>query len=83
MDVCELNPFITGFSQDNEAWCGAFKHREDFVRVKKGRWVWNRNGWWECSECGCSPADWEPSHSNEFGLPPYCHGCGSDMGVEG
>lgn len=48
----------------------------------RGRWVWNEFGWWDCSECGCSPADWEPSPDNEFGLPPYCHGCGAEMSWE-
>ena len=48
----------------------------------RGRWVWFEEGWWQCSECGCCPADWEPSTDNEYGLPPYCHGCGAEMSLE-
>ena len=50
--------------------------------VVHGRWVWNEEGWWQCSECGCSPADWEPDHDNEYGLPPFCHSCGAKMDLE-
>ena len=38
-DVCELNPFITAFSPDNDAYCGAFKSREEYVKVVPGMTV--------------------------------------------
>ena len=78
-DVCELNPFITAFSPDNDAYCGAFKSREEYAPVKIGLWMWHECGWWMCSECGCSPADWEADPDNEYGLPPYCHSCGAKL----
>lgn len=54
----------------------------DAVPVVHGRWVWCKEGWWQCSECACCPADWEPDHDNEYGLPPYCHCCGSKMDLD-
>ena len=45
--------------------------------VVHGRWYWHEGGWWQCSECACSPADWESDPDNEYGLPPFCHACGA------
>ena len=36
--------------------------------VKHGRWVLYEDGWWQCSECACCPADWEADYDNEYGL---------------
>lgn len=49
--------------------------------VRHGRWT-NIAGYTACSECGCSPADWEPKSDNPLGLPPYCHSCGAKMDKE-
>ena len=48
------------------------------VPVVHGRWV-KVEGFWCCSNCGCSPADWDKKPYNPYGLPPYCHGCGAKM----
>ena len=50
----------------------------DAEPVRHGRWV-KIEGFPCCSECGCSPADWEPKPNNPYGLPPYCHACGAKM----
>lgn len=42
------------------------------------RWV-RSYGFICCECCGCSPAPWDPKTDNPWGLPPYCHGCGSRM----
>ena len=43
-----------------------------------GEWI-TVEGFTVCSNCGCSPADWEADSKNESGLPPYCHSCGRKM----
>ena len=50
---------------------------------KKSQWIWHEAGWWQCKECGCSPADWEADPDNEYGLPPFCHSCGAEMNLKG
>lgn len=50
----------------------------DAVPVVHARWALFE-GFWACSECGCSPADWEQKPNNPYGLPPYCHCCGAKM----
>lgn len=46
--------------------------------MRHGRWK-SIAGFTACSECGSSPADWEPKSNNPMGLPPYCHSCGAKM----
>lgn len=53
----------------------------DAVPVVHARWALFE-GCWACSECGCSPADWEQKPNNPYGLPPYCHCCGAKMDGE-
>lgn len=48
------------------------------VPVVHGRWVMMA-GFPACSECGCSPANWEAKPDNPEGYPPYCHSCGAKM----
>ena len=50
----------------------------DVEPVVHGQWV-IVEGFWCCNNCGCSPADWECKPNNPYGLPPYCHNCGSKM----
>ena len=79
-DVCELNPFITAFSPDNEAYCGAFKNREEYAPVVHGRWIEKEyvdepyGGYYlfHCSECGFPNA----RERN------YCPNCGAKMDLE-
>lgn len=47
--------------------------------VRYGEWKRDPFGDWMCPYCGCCPADWEPKPGNEYGLPPYCHGCGAKL----
>ena len=54
----------------------------DAAPKSHGLWEWNKEGWWQCSECGCGPAPWESDPYNEFGLPPFCHACGAEMSWE-
>ena len=49
--------------------------------VRNGRWV-NMGGFPACSECGCSPAVYEPKPNNPQGFPEWCYGCGSKMDLE-
>lgn len=50
----------------------------DAEPVVHARWI-TVQGFWCCSICGCSPADWECKPNNPYGLPPYCHCCGAKM----
>lgn len=53
----------------------------DVEPVRHGRWV-NMGGFPACSECGCSPAVWEPKPNNPKGFPEWCYGCGAKMDLE-
>lgn len=53
----------------------------DVEPVRHGRWV-NMGGFPACSECGCSPAVYEPKPNNPQGFPEWCYGCGSKMDLE-
>ena len=53
----------------------------DVEPVRNGRWV-NMGGFPACSECGCSPAVYEPKPNNPQGFPEWCYGCGSKMDLE-
>ena len=41
---------------------------------KRGRWIINADGEWECSECGCEPLVYEGT--------PFCPNCGAIMEVD-
>ena len=50
----------------------------DAEPVRHGRWAMMA-GFPACSECGCSPADWEAKPDTPDETPPYCHSCGAKM----
>ena len=76
MDVCELNPFITAFSPDNDAYCGAFKDRAEYPKLVHGYWIRMSNNplvnKFTCSVCGCVSL-----RGN------YCPVCGAKMDGDG
>ena len=45
----------------------------EYVKIKHGRWILNRQGNWACSLCGN-----DPYHDNMKNMN-YCPNCGSKM----
>lgn len=73
-------------SEFSKGWNCCIKHLTKYAPtidaspVVNARWALIE-GFWCCSTCGCSPADWKPKPNNPYGLPPYCHCCGAKMEV--
>lgn len=73
-DVCEESETLVGFSRENNAYCGMFLNSADVAPVRHGRWIWQTEDVYKCSNCG------DDAHVKEvMGKPSfdYCPNCGA------
>lgn len=60
--------------------CGQFKNKNEYIKIKHGKWLINSDGKWldNCYRPYCSQCKYEPRLATND-RTPYCPNCGAKM----